>query len=74
LHKEIKNRLNSWKVSERPVQNLQFSRVLSNDITVKIQNIILPVFLSGRKNLSLILWEYHRQRIIERGGGPKDKI
>jgi hypothetical protein len=40
--------------------------VLYKEITVKIQNIILPVGLSGHENWSLTVWEDHRQRIFEK--------
>ena len=38
--------------------------MLCKDITVKIQNIIIPIVLSSRENCSLIVREDHRQRIM----------
>jgi hypothetical protein len=59
IQEEIKRRLNS-------VQNILSSRLLSKNIKVRINKIIiLPVLLCGCETWSLTLREQHRLRVFE---------
>jgi hypothetical protein len=62
----LKRRLISGKACFQPVQNLLSFRLLSNNVKIKIYEIIiLPVVLYGRENSSLTLREEHRLRVFE---------
>jgi hypothetical protein len=63
---EIKRRLNSGNACYHSVQNLLSSRLLSNNIKVRIyKTTILPVALYGCETWSLTLREEHRLRVFE---------
>jgi hypothetical protein len=58
IEEEIKRRLNSSDVSYLSVQNLLSSRLLSNNVKIRIyKSIILPVVLYGWETWSLTLRE-----------------
>jgi hypothetical protein len=66
IHEETKGGLNSGNACYRSVQGLLSSRLLSNNVKVKIHNtIILPVVLYGCETLSLTLREENRLRVFE---------
>jgi hypothetical protein len=77
IHDEIKNRLNSGNVCYYSVQNLSSSRLISNNLKIKIyETVILPVVLYGCKTWSLTLREEHRlrvfgNRVLRKIFGPK---
>jgi hypothetical protein len=74
---EIKSRLRSGSACYHSVQNLLSSRLLSNNLKIKIyRTTILPVVLYGCKIWSLTLREERKQRLFEnmvlwRKFGPK---
>jgi hypothetical protein len=58
FQEEIKRRLNSGNACYHSVQNLLSSRLLSENVTIRIQKtIILPVILYGYRTWSLTLRE-----------------
>jgi hypothetical protein len=66
IHEEIKSRQNSGNACYRSVQSLLLSRLLSNNVNVKIhKTIILPNVLHGCETWSLNLREEHSQRVFE---------
>jgi hypothetical protein len=66
IQEEIKGRLNLGNACYHPVQNLLSTRLLSNNIKIRIQKTtILPVVLYGRETWSLALKEEHRLRVFE---------
>jgi hypothetical protein len=67
-HEDIKNRLNSGHICYHPVQKILPSRILSKDLNIKVQKIlILPVVLYGREIWSLTLRKEHSLRVREAG-------
>jgi hypothetical protein len=77
IHGEIKSRLNSGNAYYYWVQNLFSSRLISNNLKIKIyKTVIFPVALYGWETWSLTLWEEHRlrvfqNRVLRRIFGPK---
>jgi hypothetical protein len=77
IQEAIKRRLNSGNVCYHSVQNLLSSRLLSQNLTIRIyKTIILPVVLYGCETWSLTLREEHRlgmfeNRVLRRIFGPK---
>jgi hypothetical protein len=77
IQEEIKRRLNSGNDCYHSVQNLLSSRLLSENMKVRIyKTIILPVVLYGCETWSLTLREEHRlrvpeNRVLRRIFGPK---
>jgi hypothetical protein len=66
IQEEIKRRLNSSNACYHSVQNLLSSRLLSNNLKIRIyKTIILPVVLYGCETWSLTLREEHRLRVFE---------
>ena len=66
IHEEIKCRLTAGNSCYYSVQTLLSSRLLSNNLKIKIdKTIILPVVLYGGKPLSLSLMEERRLRVFE---------
>ena len=66
-HDDTKTRLNSWNASYHSVLNLSSSRLLSNEIKIKIYiTIIFPCVLCGCENWSLILREERRLSFVEK--------
>jgi expansin (peptidoglycan-binding protein) len=66
IHEEIKGRLNLGNACYHSVQNILTSRLLSKNISIRIQKaIIFPVVLYGCETWSLKLWEEHRLREFE---------
>jgi hypothetical protein len=66
IHDELKSRLNSGNDCYHSVQNLLSSRLISNDLKIKIRRtVILPVVLYGCETWSLTLREEHRLRVFE---------
>jgi hypothetical protein len=76
IKEEIKRRLNSGNACYHSVQNLLSSRLLSENVKVRIyKTTILPVVLHGCETWSLTLRKEHRLRVFEnrvlRIFGPK---
>jgi hypothetical protein len=68
IQEEIKRRLNYGNACCYLVQNLLSSRLLSNNIKIKIYNtIMLPVVLYECETWSLTLREEHRLRMLDNG-------
>jgi hypothetical protein len=68
IHDEVKSRLNLGNACYYPVQNLLSSRLISNNLKVKIyeyKTVIFPVVLYGCETWSLTLGEEHRLRVFE---------
>jgi hypothetical protein len=66
IQEEIKRRLNSGNASYHSVQNLLSSRLLSENVKVRIYNtIILPVVLYGCEAWSLTVREEHKLTVFE---------
>jgi hypothetical protein len=66
IQKEIKKSLNSGNACNHSVQNLLSSRLLSNNLKIRIYTkIILPAFLYGSEPCSLTLRYEHRLRIFD---------
>jgi hypothetical protein len=66
IHEEIESRLNSGNACYYSVQNLLSSRLLSQNLRIKIyRTIILTVVLYGSETWSLILREKRRLRLSE---------
>jgi hypothetical protein len=66
IQEEIKRGLNSGNACCRSIQKLLSSRLLSNNIEIRIyKTIILPVALCGCETWSLTLREEHRQTVFE---------
>jgi hypothetical protein len=66
IQEEIKRRLNSGNAWYHSVQNLLSSRLLSENVKVRIyRTIILPVVLYGSETLSLTVREEHKLRVFE---------
>jgi hypothetical protein len=66
IQEKIKRRLNSGNACYHFVQNLSSSRLLSENLKVRIyKTIILPVVLYGCETWSLTLREEHRLRVFE---------
>jgi hypothetical protein len=63
IQEEIKRRLNSGNACYHSVQNLLSSRLLSENLKIKI--LISPVVLYGCETWSLTLREEHRLRVLE---------
>jgi hypothetical protein len=67
IHDEIKRRLNSGNTCYYSVQNLLSSRLISNNLKIKIyKTVILPVVLYGCETWSLTLGEEHRLRVFQK--------
>jgi hypothetical protein len=67
IHEEIKNRLNSVNASYHLVQGLLFSRLLSKNLEIRInETIILPVILYGCEALYLALRVFEN-RVLRKG-------
>jgi hypothetical protein len=66
IPEEIKKRFNSGNASYHSVQNLLYSRLLSNNVKFKAYKaIILPMVLYECETLSLALREVHRLRVFD---------
>jgi hypothetical protein len=66
IQEEIKRRLNSGNACYHSVQNLLPSRLLSENVKVRIYKIIiLPVVLYGRETWSLTVREEHKLGVSE---------
>jgi hypothetical protein len=66
IHDEIKSRLSSGTACYYSVQNLSSSRLISENLKIKIyKTVILPVVLYGCETWSLTLREEHRLRVFE---------
>ena len=66
IPEEIKSRLRSGNASYHSVQNFLSSRLLSENLKIKIyRTIILPVVLYGCETWSLTLREERRPRVFE---------
>jgi hypothetical protein len=66
IHDEIKSRLNSGNSCYHSFQDLMFSRLISENLKIKIyRTVILPFVLYGCETWSLILREEHRLRVSE---------
>jgi hypothetical protein len=66
IQEEIKRRLNSGNACYHSVQNLLSSRLLSQNVKVRIyKTIILPVVLYGCEIWSLTVREEHKLRVFE---------
>jgi hypothetical protein len=67
IHDEIKSRLNSGNAYYYSVQNLLSSRLISENLKIKIyKTVILPVvLLYGSETWFLTLMEEHRLRVFE---------
>jgi hypothetical protein len=66
MHEQIKSRLYSVNSCYHLVHSLLYSRLLSENVKVRIYKIIiLPVVLYGCETWSLILREEHRLRVFE---------
>jgi hypothetical protein len=66
LIQEIKRRLNSGNACYHSVQNLLSSRLLSENVKVRVyKTIILPVVLYGCETWSLTVREEHKLRVFE---------
>jgi hypothetical protein len=65
IHEEIRSRLNLGNACYHAVQNLSSSRLLSRNVNIEIDKIIiLPVVLYGCETWSLTLREEHRLRVF----------
>jgi hypothetical protein len=77
IQEEIKRRLNSGNACYLSVQKLSSSRLLCENIRIRIyKTAILPVVLYGCETWCLILWEERRLRVfgirvLRRILGPK---
>jgi hypothetical protein len=77
IHDEIKSRLNSGNACYYSVQNLLSSRLISNNLKIKIYTTVpLPVVLYGCETWSLTLGEEHtlmvsENRVLRKIFGPK---
>jgi hypothetical protein len=70
IQEEIKRRMNSGNICYHLVQNLQFFRLLSKNVKVRIyKTVILPVVLCGCETWSVTLREEHK--MIRKILGPK---
>jgi hypothetical protein len=66
IQEEIKRRLNSGNACHHSVQKLLSSRLLSENVKIKVQKtIILRVILYGCETWSLTLMEKYNQRVFE---------
>jgi hypothetical protein len=66
IHDEIKSRLNSGNACYYSVQNLLSSRLISENLKIKIhKTVILPVVLYGCETWSLTLREELGMRVFE---------
>jgi hypothetical protein len=66
IQKEVKRRLNSRNACYHSVQNPLSSRLLSENIKIRIRKtIILPVVLYGCETWSVTLRQEHRLRVFE---------
>jgi hypothetical protein len=66
IHDEIKSRLNSGNACYYSVQNLLSSRLISNNLKIKIyKTVVLPVVLYGCHTWSITFGEEHRLRVFE---------
>jgi hypothetical protein len=66
MNEEIKNRLNSGNACYLSAQSLLCSRLLSRNVKVKINKIIiLPIVMYGCETWSLTLREVHKLRVFE---------
>jgi hypothetical protein len=66
IHDEIKSRLNSGNACYYSVQHLLSSRLISENLKIKIyKTVILPVVLYGCETWSLTLREELRPRVFE---------
>jgi hypothetical protein len=66
IQEEIKRTLNSGNACYHSVQKLLSSRLLSENIKIRIYNIIiLPVILYGSETWSLTLREDRRLKVVE---------
>jgi hypothetical protein len=66
IQEEIKRKFNSGNACYHSVQNLLSSRLLSNNLKIKIhKTTILPVVPYGCETWSLTLREEHRLRVFE---------
>jgi hypothetical protein len=66
IQEEIKRRLNSGNACYHTAQSLQFSRLLSTNVRMRIyKTIILSVILYMCETWSLILREEHRLRVFK---------
>jgi hypothetical protein len=79
IHDENKSRLSSENACYHSVQNLLSSRLISENLNIKIhKTVILPVVLYGCESFSLTLREGHRLRVFEnrvlRIFGPKREV
>jgi hypothetical protein len=79
IHDEIKSRLNSGNDCYQSVQNLLSSRLVSENLKIKIyKTVILPVVLYECETWSLTLREEHRltvfeNRVLRKIFGPKSE-
>jgi hypothetical protein len=68
IQEEIKRRWNSGNACYHSVQNLLSSRLLSQNVKVRIyKTIILPVVLYGCEEWSLTVREEHKLKVFENG-------
>jgi hypothetical protein len=80
IQEEIKRRLNSGDACHHSVQNLLSSRLLSENVKVRIyKTIILPVVLYGSETWSLTVRGEHKlkvfeNRVLRRIFGPKRDV
>jgi hypothetical protein len=66
IREEIKRRLNSGNACYHSVQNLLPSRLLSENLKIRIyKTLILPVVLYECETWSLTLWEEQTLRVFE---------
>jgi hypothetical protein len=66
IQEEVKSRLKSGNACYYSVQNLWSSRLLSENLNIRIyRSIILPVVLYGCETWSLTLKEERRLRVFE---------
>jgi hypothetical protein len=66
MNEEIKNRLNSGNACYLSAQSLLCSHLLSRNVKVKINKIIiLPIVMYGCETWSLALREVHKLRVFE---------
>jgi hypothetical protein len=76
IHKEIKSRLNSGNACCHAVQNLLSSRLLSENVKIKIYKTIIVPVLYGYESWSFTLREEQilrvfKNRVLRRVFGPK---
>jgi hypothetical protein len=75
IQEEIKRRFNSGKACYHSLQNLLSSRLLSENLKIRIyKTIILPVVLYGCETWSLTVREEHRLRIFEIFGPKRNEV